>query len=212
MQSFEAHLTVNPEDEQRLQEYCKSKGHKFMCALNDAGTFPRQAMISIKNRGISEWHMVESAKQLARAVAAEAKIPVVRTKVEELVERAVRDGEDERPVLYWETHLKVPVLNAEEMERLQMLSPHMHLSRNVTKYPLHNAFPTQMLLTLRERGTVKSQFMRTVDELCDLVLGMELQPAVTVHRERVLYDDNVALDNGWIEQDEEEGEKGEEKK
>jgi glycerol-3-phosphate O-acyltransferase len=81
---------------------------------------------------------------------------------------------------------------------LQQLKPDVHLSRNASKYLDPATLPSEMLVTRRERNISKDDFMRLVDESIMLMQQTKLPIPVTVHRERVIYDDNVQLDAGWL--------------
>ena len=200
MASYECHVTVMPADEAALKAYCAAHGHKFMCALNESGSFPRQAMASIKGSGgITEEEMIKRSKELARSIEA-AGIQVVRTKTEELVSRKrLNDDTPLKAPQYWEMHLKVPMLNAAHVASLEGFKPDVHLSHNVTKYPDPQQLPNEVLVTMRLRGASGHGFACAVSVLRGLMTENGLPAPVTTHQERVIYDDNVELDSGWCQ-------------
>ncbi|MBN8227747.1 hypothetical protein JYK02_09520 [Corallococcus macrosporus] len=191
---LETHLTLAmcASAEPELQAWAARHGVKALCIELARGVTPRQVMLTL--RGSTS---VEEARQRAEALAFEARSTCdarpCRIKVE--TPWTWSPLAEEAPC-YLEHHVRVATRDLEALARLAA-SHAAHLSRSAYKVSpdgLQERFLTQ-------------RFGPSDDAAMDVAFGSLLAglagaglPVTKVERERVLFDDNLTLDEGWMEE------------
>jgi len=126
---------------------------------------------------------------------------VLRTKVEKLLSLNALDILSNEE--YFETHLKVQLNSDEHKDKLvSIIKKYHHVahSTNGTKFTDLNEYPREILVTLRRYNiSIEDNFDEIEIVKKDLVENGFV--ICNIHREKVVYDDNVELDNGWLEND-----------
>lgn len=194
---FETHLTVAADRDGALQGFAAAHGLKCLHIELARGAQPLQPMLSWRGRG-------EFAQQRARAQAIAAQLRAAglaptRIKIEAAPgNRGVpRDDADAVAGRYFESHIKLLLPAGADLAALaaRVAGHGAHLSRNALRTRedgLDERFVTQ-----RSRGGLERAYAQ-LRALLDELDAMDLR-RLGAETEYVVYDDNLAVDDGWID-------------
>lgn len=208
--TFEIHLTVDRRagDEAgddtgtpvgRLTEVAREYGLKFTHIKLSRGVVSSQPMFTATGTGTLAAQRVAAAGWVA--ALREAGLDVIRVKIEAAPWSTGIPGDDEQAALapvdrYFEHHVKL-LLSARELSALDpLVEPyHGHVSRNARRRrpdERHERFVTQRCHRVGQKTARK--------RLADLLgaLAAAGYHVLDVEEEYVVYDDNLAVDAGWI--------------
>jgi len=181
----EVHLTVELEgkDPDVLAALARFHGCRFLHVLLDTGMHPSQPMLSWRQAaGVDT--ALKRAAELAQALELQG-MKVLRVKIEVKPDVAVE-------ARYFEAHFKVEFDDGKVSE-LQPLARELgvHISRSAFA---RSAGKEQRFLTARQR-TLTSALESF--ERVETTLTSRGWRVLSVDREAVVYDSNLALDEGW---------------
>jgi hypothetical protein len=204
---FETHVTVGcgNSDLPGLERWAVTRGLKLTHIVLDRGRTPSQPMVTLRGQGT-----LRQQQEAARAVADEllaAGYPPVRTKIEATPWTdgvPEHDADDARsdPARYFEHHVKVllPAHSDADGARLTAVavSHQAHLSRNARRTDHEGR--RQRFVTQRCHGVGRRTADARLDRLIDAITegGFDI---VSVEREFVVLDSNLAIDDGWMEEE-----------
>lgn len=201
---FETHITVRLDDASRLEAlrpWCADRGLKCLHIVLDRGLTTSQPMLTRHGNGTL-------GGELYKAFALRAELeadgfPISRIKLEATphndgVPQTATDAACQPSDRYFEHHIKLLLPLAAEMAALAALAQrhNAHLSRNALRIRADAArehFVTQRCQAVG-LGEAKHQLQALLHELNPLGY-----PVLEVEEEFVVYDSNLALDDGWIE-------------
>ncbi|MFP2956290.1 hypothetical protein ACLEPN_00270 [Myxococcus sp. 1LA] len=193
---LETHLTVDLRagTKPELRDWATHRNVKVLCIELARGVAPRQVMLT--QHGACS---VEASRQRAETLAQEVHdtcgARTCRIKVEARWPLPLHRREVVPP-LYLEHHVRVATRDLESLERLAAANA-AHLSRNAYK-----SFPDglqERFLTQRFGPRDDARMAARFDALL-AALASEGLPVTKVERECVLFDDNLSLDEGWLEE------------
>ncbi|AFE05014.1 ankyrin [Corallococcus coralloides DSM 2259] len=191
---LETHLTLAlpPGAEPELRTWAVRRGVKVLCIELVRGVAPRQIMLTLHG-GTS----VVEARQHAEALAFEALSTCGARRCRLKVEAPWSQGPfaASAPV-YLEHHVRVATRDLEALGRLAA-SQSAHLSRSAYKVSPDGV--QERFLTQRFGPSDDAAMGAAFDSLLASLADAGL-PVTKVERERVLFDDNIALDEGWLEE------------
>ena len=196
---FETHITVAleaPGDWARFSNWCAARALKCVHIALDQGQTPSQPMLTFHGRGTFEAEFARSLQ--IRSDCQSAGFDVTRIKLEVApakykIARSISDWPG-----YFEHHIKLLLpVDADVMALQNAVEPHnARLSHNARR--------------VRDDG----QFERFVTQRCHAVAAVEAQssferllavldklpfPILETEREFVVFDSNLALDDGWFD-------------
>jgi hypothetical protein len=181
----EVHLTVElgGKDPSVLAALARAHDCRFLHLLLDTGTHPSQPMLSWRQAaGVDT--ALRRAAELAQALEHKG-MKLLRTKIEGKPEVAI-------VAQYFEAHFKIELDDGKASE-LQPLARELgvHLSRSAFA---SSSGKEQRFLTARQRtlASALESFERV-----ETALTSRGWRVLSVDREAVLYDSNLALDEGW---------------
>jgi len=181
----EVHLTVDLEGKHPdlLAALARAHGCRFLHVLLDAGTHPSQPMLSWRQAAGVDTALKRVA-ELTRALELQG-MRVLRVKIEVKPDASVQP-------LYFEVHFKVE-LDRGKASELQALARELdvHVSRSAFA---RRAGKEQRFLTARAR-TLANALVSF--ENIETTLASRGWQVLSGDREAVLYDSNLALDEGW---------------
>ena len=190
--THEAHLTIRPGAHARaaLDGWMRSHATRLTTIELSNGEFPVHTMVTAWLSGDAD-----VAIRTARALATElASLGVDVTRVK--VERPETASAARCPSLYREHHVKVRTAR-DERDALHAVATACgaHLSRNARRVVegAEERFFTQRFARGGASTVQGESLARLLDELRRAGV-----PVVKVEREHVVYDDNLALDAGWL--------------
>jgi hypothetical protein len=184
----------------RLSVCADSRGLKFTHILLDRGLAPSQPMVTRHARGTLASE-IAAARELATALAGEG-LTVCRIKIEVAADHADAPRRDDQAAglpsdRYFEHHVKLLLPAEADLARIAALArPHGgHVSRNARKR--RDDGRQERFVTQRCYGAGSETAGRSFGWLLEAlsVNGIEILHA---EREYVVYDDNAAIDAGWI--------------
>lgn len=181
----EVHLTVQLEgrDPEVLAAVARAHGCRFLHVVLDSGVHPSQPMLSWRQAATVD-NALQRAAELEQVLTVEG-MKLVRTKIELMLEAAVE-------ARYFEAHFKIE-LDEGALGQLQLLARELgvHVSRSAYA---RGSGKERRFLTARHgtRSLALAFFERVNSEL--LSRGFRV---LDVDREAVVYDSNLALDDGW---------------
>ena len=193
----EIHITTDPKDLFGLRMFCMEQKLKPILAVAGYGDFPVQPMFSKFKNGTS-LEVIERAKEMERIMTDSYGIRVVRVKVEAMMHNK---GVPVDPVSqcpegsYFEFHLKIPVTDLQEWNRLADIckEKNAHISFNAFKKE------TIPLVTLRLPGHIGSKkAIELKDELMEWLKSNGFHSNSGIQCEYSVYDTNMGLDKGWL--------------
>ncbi len=196
---YETHVTVRcpePGEAERLGRWAAAAGLKLTHIVLARGRMRQQPMLTLRG---SRTYAQESARaeRTVERLRADGFLPV-RVKIEsspwaaEVPLRPCRDGR------YFEHHVKLLLEGDTDTAALaERVAPHgAHLSwnaRRVRDDATHERFVTQ-----RCHGVDAEGAGRALDGLLDALAPLRV---LEVEREFVLYDSDVSVDEGWLDED-----------
>jgi hypothetical protein len=202
--TFEAHVTVAAGSEtelQRFRAFCEAVSVKCIVIELGRGVAPLQPMTASYHRGSLQQALGE-VHAFARALVA-AGFEVTRLKLEALGRNQAIPEDDPsaraQPANYFEFHVKVllPLAGADvEGLRTRCERHGAHLSRNARKVRADGA--SERFVTLRVPGLGRASAERCFAALLQDLAGTGLALSQRL-REYTVYDSNLALDRGWLE-------------
>ena len=194
---FETHLTVAAGRGEALQRFAAAHGLKCLQIELARGAQPLQPMLSWRSRGV-----LAQQRAQADAVAAQLRaqgLAPLRIKIEAAPgNRDVpQDDADAVAGRYFESHIKLLLPADADLAALaERAQRHgAHLSRNALRRREDGL--DERFLTQRSRGGAR----RALAELGALLAALDAAGLrrVCVETEYVVYDDNLAVDDGWID-------------
>jgi len=202
--NFEVHLTVNSSGPPSvLRDLCKAEQCKCVFIVLARGVNVQQPMVSWRCSADTLSQVLEVARARIHRLEA-AGVSVTRLKVEadpdnEQVPQNDEDARGEPLSHYFEHHIKLRRRVAADQETLlTVCQDHgAHLSHNALK--VSAAGIEERFVTLRSYGIGRSSSEARLHELlCALNLANE--EIVEMESEYAVYDSNIALDDGWLQQ------------
>jgi hypothetical protein len=193
--ALEVHLTLDvPRDaEPGLVAWAKSRSLDVTCIQLSRGEHARQVMLSLHTSDPLQ-DTLAYARAIARAANDACHTRYVRTKVETLASDTSERGRG----LYLEHHVRVRI-ERDELPRLQRLATELddaHLSRNA--FRAFEGTTQERFITQRFASGCGEQAQLAFDQTIATLARAEFV-VTKVERERVLFDDCLALDAGWME-------------
>ncbi|MEU6862971.1 hypothetical protein ABZ924_06810 [Streptomyces sp. NPDC046876] len=194
MSEYETHITVrcpDPAELVRLEAWAGARGLKMTHIVLARGRMVSQPMLTLRDRGGHE--------ELVPRLRADGFDPV-RVKVETVPWTADRPGPGGG---YFEHHLKLLLPAGHDRARLEALvAPHgAHLSWNARRVRADGR--QERFVTQRWRGPAGAEGAAGAGRACDALVA-ELTAAGhdidAQEREFVLYDSDLSVDEGWIEE------------
>ncbi|GAB3150915.1 hypothetical protein GCM10027290_39210 [Micromonospora sonneratiae] len=201
---FETHLTVRLDggtgDDGSLRDWAQRNGVKYLRIVLDRGETPDQPMLTSRGRGtLAEQR--DAARDLADRLRRDG-YDVTRVKIEaapwnEDVPQTDRAAEELPAGCYFEHHVKLVLTDEDAVASVRTLveSHDARVSRNARRAldgDRHERFVTQRCWNVG----LPTARQRLDDLLAALTAGGF--PTVEVEQEFVVYDDNLAVDAGWI--------------
>ncbi|MFI5528857.1 hypothetical protein ACIA8O_09920 [Kitasatospora sp. NPDC051853] len=199
---FETHLTVSIPAARlaRLERWADAAGLEVTHIVLARGRTRHQPMLTLTGRGTFPEQRAEALAAAARLRA--AGFAVTRIKIEAspwatgvpaTAAEAVRLGPD----TYFEHHLKVLLPPGPDHEALAELAGrhHAHLSWNARR--TDRAGRQQRFVTQRCHRVGLPEAGRQLARLTEAVTGAGYE-ILSSEREFVVYDDNLAVDHGWL--------------
>jgi hypothetical protein len=199
MHALEIHVTVrlsSPKTLGDLERWATARNLKCLHIVLARGAEPQQPMLSWRQVG-----SLEDAKHAARRIGNDLRnddFNAVRVKIEASPDHpdapTSSPGASER---YFEHHVKLLLPPAADLSVLaETAAKHAaHLSRNALR--IRDDGLEERFLTQRCFGVLRSEARRRLDDLLATLSRLELR-VIDVEEEYVLYDDNLAVDAGWI--------------
>lgn len=200
--ALETHITVaNPADGTgRLAAWAAARGLGFAHIVLARGRTPSQPMLNLEGEGPADAHIAAAARVAAELTA--DGFQAVRTKTEAVPWAAGVPQDDAAaaacgPHLYFEHHIKLLLPAGHDRAALEHLArPHRaHVSWNARR--VRRDGREERFVTQRCRAVGRATAERRLSVLLDAVRAADVQ-ILEVEREFVLYDTNLALDDGWI--------------
>jgi hypothetical protein len=200
---FETHLTVAIEEEatDRVSAWAAQRGLKFSQILLDRGSHASQPMVTSTGHGLFAEQM-EKARTLQRDLAT-CGFEVTRVKVEAAPWNEGVPLEDSNAAAagnqrYFEHHLKLLLPADADLDRLASIAePHgAHLSRNARRHRSDGM--QERFVTQRCYRTGRATAQAKLEKLA-AALKADRWNILEIEQEYVVYDSNLALDDGWIE-------------
>lgn len=203
---FEVHLTVLAPDKPRLarfQEWCRIRGCKCVWIVLARGGHVEQPMATWRRRDTNLARVLEEAERCARELNRDG-TPVVRVKVE------AAPHNDEIPLVdadalahpvenYFEHHVKLLRDKTAPREALVRACERCgaHLSRNAFREA--GAGQEERFVTIRSYGVGWVASERQLQQLIAVLKGLGEQ-IIERESEYCVYDSNIGLDAGWLDQ------------
>jgi hypothetical protein len=202
---FETHVTVslknNIDEIEQLHRWCIDRNLKFLHILLDRGISRSQPMLTRRGRG-NFADELKIANNLSQDLNAE-NFPVVRIKIEAAPgNQGVPQSDVEalaHPIdRYFEHHVKLLLESSTDILPLQELAREhsAHLSRNALQIRLdgyQERFVTQRCMNV---GRIEAK--KQLQLLLDAIESCGYR-SIDLEAEFVVYDSNIALDLGWIQ-------------
>ncbi|QQP97681.1 hypothetical protein [Lysobacter enzymogenes] len=194
---FETHLTVAADHAGALQRFAAAHGFKCLHIELARGVRAFQPMLSWRGRG-------DFARQRAQADAVAAQLRAhgmqpLRIKIEAAPGNRDVPQDDAQAVAgrYFESHIKLLLeAGADLTELAERVRGHSaHLSRNALRTREDGL--DQRFVTQRSHGGLRRAYAE-LRALLDVLDGAGLR-RLGVETEYVVYDDNLAVDDGWID-------------
>ncbi|WP_151484909.1 hypothetical protein [Streptomyces albicerus] len=197
---YETHVTVHcgsAAESERLRRWAAGAGLKLTHIVLARGRMASQPMVTLTG---SPSYAAESARaqELAARLRAAGFVPV-RVKIESspwAPEVPREPCDDER---YFEHHVKLLLDADTDLDALAAkVVPHgAHLSWNARRVHGSDSGRHERFVTQRCRGVNEEGAGRALERLLVELYGLEV---AEVEREFVLYDSDLSVDDGWIEE------------
>ena len=203
-EEFESHLTFhlsNPEDIQSLKEKGRELGLKCTHIVLDRGASVSQPMLTRHSSGT-----LDSEIRSAERIASQIPWPVSRIKIEvhadsELAPSSSGDLVDVEGSNYFEHHIKLQLKGFQEISTSETIAVKhgARLSRNAFR---SNDEVEERFVTQRVFGSPRSEAAKCLSPLVQELKAEGLK-ILEVEEEYVVYDNNCALDAGWLSEERE---------
>lgn len=200
---FETHITVRLDgsrDIEALRRWGGEHGVKCLHIVLDRGVSASQPMLTRWGRGDLAGEL-QTASVLGRSLDAEG-FPVTRVKIEAApgnpgVPQSEAEARGHPSERYFEHHVKLLLEDGADVSPLVEIAERhgAHLSRNALRVRddgRHERFVTQ-----RCRPVGRAEARRRLDALLDALAPLG-HPILETEEEFVVYDSNLAVDEGWI--------------
>ncbi|MFI6980267.1 hypothetical protein ACIBSV_16975 [Embleya sp. NPDC050154] len=198
---FETHVTVRTDDVDGLARLAGAYGVGLTHIVLARGHTVSQPMVT-ERATTTLARARERAGELAAALRRDG-YPVTRTKIEAAPwHPGVPAGDAQAralgPGLYFEHHLKLVLAEDADLAALaaEVVGHGAHLSHNARRTRAHGR--SERFVTQRCHGMGDEAAARAMADLVAALAGYEI---ASVEREFVVYDDNGALDDGWLDGD-----------
>lgn len=201
---FETHLTIalrHGQEVNELQHWAERRGLKCLHIVLARGETPSQPMLTRRGQGRFRQEL-EKARELSEALNA-AGFDIVRIKLEipaesEHLPELRTDAPEQAAVRYFEHHIKLLLSEDDDLFPLSDLAVRhsAHLSRNslrVRDDGFREHFITQR--SGRRRTEAHDQLLSLLAELTK-----PKRTILSVEEEYVVFDSNLDVDRGWIEE------------
>ncbi|MBG6065432.1 nucleotidyl transferase AbiEii/AbiGii toxin family protein [Micromonospora ureilytica] len=200
---FEIHITVRDHEADALSAFAARHGLKFVHIVLDRGTFAAQPMLTLTGRGtLAEQKAV--AQRWQRELRATG-MYVNRTKIEAApwcvgVPQSDEQAAAEPAGRYFEHHVKLlltgPVV-AQVLALTDLVEPHgARLSRNARRERAGGA--QERFVNQRCHGVGLATAKQRLDDLVATLAAAGHEP-VAVEQEYVVFDNNLAHDDRWLD-------------
>ena len=203
---FETHFTIflhREEDAEPLRQWARDHAMKFLRIVLDRGVSASQPMLTRYGRGTLAEERKAAEDYCLSLVA--AGFSVVRVKIEVASENCGvpetdADATSHSCDRYFEHHIKLLLEPADDAQSLaEIAEGHAaHLSRNALRVRSDNR--REQFLTQRCFRVGRVEAQRRLSLLLD-ALAPFAHPILEIEAEYVVYDSNLALDAGWIQQE-----------
>ncbi len=197
---WETHITVAlaaSTDWTRFKRWCDERELKSVFIALERGQTPLQPMLTRESRGTFATQL-KAANALQRECEA-AGFAVTRVKLEVAPwnEDVPQRGEDADARRYFEHHIKLLLPTDADTDELQaVLAPlGAHLSRNARR--VREDGYCERFVTGRSHGAGSATAQRQFEALMQVLRALP-HPILESEREYVVYDSNLALDQGWL--------------
>ena len=203
--TFEAHITVKADDlavREKFDLLCQNLNVKCVLIELSSGETPFQPMTASYHYGGLK-DVVQEVNKIARTIV-DAGFEITRIKIEAMVSnRDIPISDVEAQKLpesnYFEFHIKAMLSASENLELLKKycLQHDAHLSANAFKQLIDGK--QQRFITMRVYGAGYKSAQQCFDNLLALLKakGFKLSQQ---QREYSIYDSNLNLDAGWVEE------------
>jgi len=199
---FETHVTVtsDPARWSALVAWADTEQVKVTHIVLDRGSVCSQPMVTLTGTGPSAIAMVAARAVSDRLTAAGFEVVRLKVEVEPQASGVPRDndaalllGDD----LHFEHHVKIHLPAPHDRRELsQLVIPHQaHLSRNARR--IADDGGQELFVTQRCFGVGLPEASRRLRELRASLSRSAVQE-LSVEQEFVIFDSNLALDNGWL--------------
>lgn len=191
--SIEAHLTVSysQQADASLRAWLASHAMKLTVVELSHGVCPRQSMIT-------GWWACSTQDAIAQAHAVRAALGRLEIAVSRIkLESPYSNADQLTPALYIEHHVKVCTASERFVELGKIaVNQNAHLSRTSHRRvgQVEERFLTQRFAA-RSTSLADASLATLLDSL-----RMASMTVLKVERERVVYDDNLSLDAGWVQE------------
>ncbi|MEW6736985.1 MAG: hypothetical protein AB1489_37195 [Acidobacteriota bacterium] len=203
---FETHITVSLNNEDKitaLQRWGIDHGLSFLHIVLERGKTISQPMLTLHGQGDFD-NELRQAMELAATLKA-ADFSVARVKIEAVLgNRGIPQdhlealNQHQHINSYFEHHIKLMLESDVDISSLVELATRhsAHLSRNAWRVCDHNR--VERFVTQRCRSISQVAAREQLEKLLDEIRALA-HPIIKVEEEFVLYDNNLAIDDGWLQ-------------
>lgn len=200
---FETHITVclnNSNDVKLLHKWSANRGLKCLHIVLDQGVTPSQPMLTRRGRG-NLTQQLEIAAALCQSLKAD-RFSAVRIKIEVAsdnpnVTQSNLEALNHSSDRYFEHHIKLLLESSADTRPLTELAEQhsARLSHNILQTRSDNYSERFINQRCMQMGRVEAQ--QKLQKLLNAIACLEYV-VVDVEEEFVVYDSNLALDEGWL--------------
>lgn len=199
---FETHLTVPLNDSnsfERLRLWARERNLKFVQIILDRGETLSQPMLTRCGRGKLSVEL--AAARLLKSELEAADFTVKRIKIEAAVwNEDIPQCESDAAAIngYFEHHIKLRLKLNQNLSDLRRLAENhsAHLSRNAFKRTREDGFE-ERFVTQRCKSVGRVEAQKQLDQLI-VAINSAGYRIIKTEQEFTVYDDNLAIDAGWI--------------
>ncbi|MDH6145330.1 hypothetical protein P3T35_007385 [Kitasatospora sp. GP30] len=202
---FETHITVEcaADDLGRLAGWARDRSLKFTHIVLARGRMVSQPMVTLRGSAALARHRAQVAAAVHELRTAGFR--PVRVKVEAAPWVPGVPGSDAEsaalgPGVYFEHHIKVVLDPADQRAELaaRVASHGAHVSWNARRSDGRGR--EQRFVTQRCHGVGLPAAGRALERLVAVIRGSGIAEVLSVEREFVVFDGNLSVDEGWIEE------------
>ncbi len=191
---YEIHVTVDESQYLLLKRVAADEKLTSIMIRNEYGQNPFQLMITRWTDKESVEAAIVKAKEIAKMLQSKG-LRVIRTKVETEIANFSDDfvplGEE-----YFEFHMKVPFSDGNKYERLQEICKSHDAKISILIQS--KALEFIPICTLRFDQCTKKEAVERRSKWIDSIREAGFPLSAKMHSELCVYDDNRALDQGWL--------------